>query len=74
MLGNVWQWTADWYGETYYERQESGGDPQGPAYGQYRVLRGGSWSNLPPYVRVSFRYWLEPGDRSINYGVRCVEE
>ena len=73
MLGNVWQWTADWYGATYYAQQESG-DPQGPADGQQRVLRGGSWSYNPPYVRVSDRGWMGPGVRGFDIGLRCVGE
>jgi formylglycine-generating enzyme required for sulfatase activity len=74
MLGNVWQWTADWYGGTYSRQQESGGDPQGPAYGQYRVLRGGSWLYNPRVVRVSYRGRGGPADRFNKFGVRCVGE
>ena len=57
MLGNVWQWAADWYTE-----------------GQYRALRGGSWSNDPRSVRVSNRFRFEPGYRNYNFGFRCVGE
>jgi formylglycine-generating enzyme required for sulfatase activity len=36
-VGNVWQWTADWWATDSYAR----GGP--PAHGQKRVVRGGSW-------------------------------
>ena len=73
MLGNVWQWVNDWYDQNFYQVSSSQ-DPQGPASGQLRVLRGGSWINIPRYLRVSFRYWDNPGLR-INYvGFRCAGE
>lgn len=45
-VGNVWQWTADWYAsETYaaYATHAIVRDPKGPRRGEKRVLRGGSW-------------------------------
>jgi formylglycine-generating enzyme required for sulfatase activity len=71
MLGNVWQWTEDWYGDKYYQLGESR-DPVGPPAGTKRTLRGGSWGNAPEDVRASDRFWLEPRDSSDVTGVRCV--
>jgi len=54
MLGNVWQWTADCWNESY-----SGAPGDGGAWlagdCTRRVLRGGSWSNLPKFVRAAAR-------------------
>jgi formylglycine-generating enzyme required for sulfatase activity len=74
MLGNVWEWVNDWYDQNYYQSSPSQ-DPQGPASGGERVLRGGSWSHLPRLVRVSDRIYIPfPGNRSLNIGFRCGGE
>jgi formylglycine-generating enzyme required for sulfatase activity len=73
MLGNVYQWTADWYDASYYAKGE-GEDPIGPPAGQYRVLRGGSWYGDPRDVRLSGRSGDVPGGRNYVYGCRCGGE
>ncbi|MCA2964360.1 MAG: SUMF1/EgtB/PvdO family nonheme iron enzyme, partial [Acidobacteriaceae bacterium] len=73
MLGNVWEWTADRYDESYYKNSPAM-DPPGPASGEYRVLRGGSWLGIPAGVRVSGRNRSVPASRSDNLGFRCAGE
>ena len=73
MLGNVWEWTADRYDENYYQNSPAT-DPPGPASGDRRVLRGGSWVNDPALVRVSYRDGFVPAYRSNFIGYRCAGE
>jgi len=71
MLGNVWEWTADWYGP--YSGDVSR-DPAGPRDGIERVVRGGSWYFSPVFARASFRFWDQPEGRDSGLGFRCVRE
>ena len=73
VLGNVWEWVNDWYDQDYYQDSPSQ-DPPGPASGQYRVMRGGSWFCSPRNVRVSNRAGINPGFRDTDFGVRCGAE
>ncbi|MEW6542500.1 MAG: SUMF1/EgtB/PvdO family nonheme iron enzyme [Nitrospirota bacterium] len=71
--GNVWEWTADWYGKDYYERS-SQRNPTGPSNGKSRVLRGGSWYDEPVIVRSALRFWIQPANRNDVIGFRCVQD
>ena len=73
VLGNVWEWVNDWYDENYYQNSPSQ-DPSGPATGQARVLRGGSWAVDLGFVRASFRVGYYPASRGNGIGFRCSGE
>jgi formylglycine-generating enzyme required for sulfatase activity len=64
MHGNVWEWCHDFQGRDYY-KQSPEKDPQGPASGSSRVLRGGSWYDAPRWTRSAHRVY---GNAARNYG------
>jgi len=71
MAGNVRQWIADWFDANYY-RQSPSYNPQGPATGDKRVLRGGSFMDIAYGVRVTRRFEHQPDSPGINRGFRCA--
>ena len=72
MAGNVNEWVQDWYGANYYETSPEQ-NPQGPEQGQFKVLRGGSWSDLPKYLLTYGRFKLPPETRNSYTGFRCAK-
>ena len=72
MAGNVGEWVQDWYGMNYYEISPER-NPQGPELGQFKVLRGGSWSDLPKYLLTYGRFKLSPETQNSYIGFRCAK-
>ena len=71
MAGNAAEWVADWYDRDYYQNSPKK-NPPGPAQGEKRVLRGGSWADLPLALRVSARISAEPEFEDRTIGFRCA--
>jgi formylglycine-generating enzyme required for sulfatase activity len=75
-VGNVWQWTADFYApDTYARRADQATDPKGPATGTARVLRGGSWwcgACTCEGNGLFYRGKADPNAPFNNNGFRCV--
>ena len=71
--GNVAEWVQDWYDGEYY-REGPERNPPGPAQGQYKMTRGGSWSDMPVYLLSASRTTkLPPGTRNGFIGFRCAQ-
>jgi len=73
MIGNVAEWTADWYQRTYYSVSPEK-NPPGPESGIYRVFRGSSWSDADERILgVHYRNFTNPELRTNVLGFRCAK-
>jgi formylglycine-generating enzyme required for sulfatase activity len=72
MLGNVMEWTGDWYDRNYYSSAPET-NPMGPAEGFAKSVRGGSWLSGREELRVTLRTFYDPNERRANIGFRCAQ-
>jgi sulfatase modifying factor 1 len=72
LSGNAWEWVQDWYDPNYYADAPAK-NPQGPEFGELRVLRGGSWGSSSKSLRTTTRN-AEAPDLSYHDdgGFRCA--
>ena len=70
MAGNVWEWTQDWYADSY--SPDDTDNPSGPTAGQFRTIRGGCWYYEATFIRSAHRSKHNPLYRYYNVGFRCA--
>jgi eukaryotic-like serine/threonine-protein kinase len=71
--GNVMEWVNDWFSDTYYSLGINN-DPQGPAYGTDKVVRGSSWDiySLAITTRSTARHYYSITTTQAIIGFRCA--
>jgi formylglycine-generating enzyme required for sulfatase activity len=73
MIGNVWEWTADCWRETYAGAPvDASAWDAGPC--RQRTYRGGSWNMSAANLRVSYRGGLDPNFRNVPRGFRLARD
>jgi formylglycine-generating enzyme required for sulfatase activity len=73
MTGNVAEWVADSYDESYYKKSPYR-DPKGPDDVDLKVVRGGSWRETEHNARVSKRFAAKHWRTDITIGIRCAAD
>lgn len=69
MTGNVSEWCTDWYAPYYIGTEPN---PQGPAEGEFRIIRGGSFDHCEDNRHISMRQYLRPEEANNYCGLRLA--
>jgi len=67
MLGNAWQWTRDCWHDSYVGAPSDGSAWIADSDCTKHVIRGGSWENLPIFVRSAARSGSKGDGRESDY-------
>lgn len=70
---NVHEWCADWYQKDYYAVSPKD-NPRGPAQGDRRASRGGSWRHQIKVSRCAARSSIPPHFQYADYGFRVARD
>lgn len=74
MIGNVMEWTSDWYELNYYAFMPKK-NPQGPETGLYKSVRGAGWADrLGDLTTTYYRNFSDPELRAYTIGFRCAKQ
>jgi formylglycine-generating enzyme required for sulfatase activity len=76
-VGNVWEWVQDCWHESYEGAPGDGSkvwEAEGGGDCTLRVIRGGSWFDVPWGVRSAFRDWDKPDNRHDKLGFRLAQD
>lgn len=71
MAGNLWEWVNDWFAPDYYQQSPTV-NPRGPATGEARVVRGGSWFDTGNFTAAAIRFPAPPAETGSSIGFRCA--
>lgn len=68
MCGNMWEYGWDWYADAYMPGPQN--NPTGPTTGQWRLLRGGTFSYTAPNIQIAYRNYQAPMNTHPTFGLR----
>ena len=74
--GNVWEWTADCWHDIYTNAPPDGSAWEATDGGEClnRVVRGGSWGNIPRNLRLAYRFRFTSVVAFITLGFRLAQD
>ena len=72
MAGNVSEWVQDWWQPGYFTTSPSQ-DPTGPETGDYKIVRGGSWSDSAVEISTTVRGFHNMDKGANRIGFRCAK-